>query len=118
MAAFCDTNNEIDFTEGSINLKKMRVGGSYAILFTFSGTGIDITLDDFTLTVYDLNNDPVGSPLGVGTGLIIVSPTELQALIGPPTTDVAGTYRYILEWEEIATGADAPVVKGIITVRI
>lgn len=117
MAAVFDTNNDIDFSEGSINFKKMRVGGSYAVLFTFSGTGVDITLDDFTLTIYDSDNVQVGSPLGVGTGLVIASSTELQALIGSPTTDAAGTYRYVLEWEEVVTGADAPVVNGSITVR-
>lgn len=117
MAAVCDTNYDLDFSEGSINFKKMRVGGSYAVLFTFSGVDVDITLDDFTLTVYDSDNNVVGSPLGVGTGLTIVSATELQALIGSPTTDVAGTYRYVLSWEEVATGADAPAVIGSITVR-
>lgn len=117
MAAICDTNYDLDFSEGSINFKKMRVGGSYAVLFTFSGTDVNIMPDDFTLTVYNSDNIIVGSPLGVGTGLTKVSATELQALIGSPTTDAGGTYRYVLNWEEVATGADAPAVIGSITVR-
>jgi len=110
-------NNDLDFSEGEINLKKFRVGGSYAVWFDFSGDDVDITNDDFTLTVYDSTNTQVGPALGIGSGLTIVSATELQALFGSPITDEAGNYSYVLEWSEIATGANAPVVEGNISVR-
>ena len=80
-----------------------------AIFLDGSEDPINITSDNFSMEIFDSENNLV-TTLNLGTELIVVGTNKLNILVGPPTTDVAGTYSGVLVWTRDSTGEIIPIL--------
>lgn len=121
MAAISIPCNSKDYSPGKLDLKGMRVGYIYPDEFKFTnddGTDADISGDTFRMEIFNEAGTLIDT-LTTGTlipdGLEIVGTDKLKRLLGAPTTDAVGTYKYKLIITE-AAGADYPLVVGSIPI--
>jgi hypothetical protein len=115
MSTPCNNGVTSNYKPGVWNLTGLKVGFTYSAVHTFSGTGVDITADDFEIIVTTAAGAPVDT-LVIGTGLTIDSATALSIVIGSPITDAAGTYNLTAVRTEAGTGAEYPYAVGKIVV--
>ncbi len=116
MSTPCNNNGVVsDYKPGNWSVTGLKVGFSYPFTHIFSGVGVDITNDDFSIVVKNSAGALIKT-LTVVDGLTIEDETHLSILIGAPITAAAGTYSMTVIRTDDATGTTYPYAVGSIKV--
>ena len=110
----------VDFAAGIVNFANMKAGNyTYGKQLTFktkNGSEIDITTDDFEMTVYDIDGVVVDT-LTIGDGLTVVPDNKLIVTFRPAVTANAGLYTHEIVWTRTSLALNFPAFIGKITIK-